>query len=277
MLLGFSINIPSGNSLLKTITKNTNLFNCIQVMFDSHNLSEKELKNTKKYLKKFKFVFIHSTYKINIGSDFLINSDKHNQGYFYNSSYEYLLTEIKYAYTIKANGIIIHMGRNVQKRCDNDVIYNNMVIFVIHLFSSKIIKKKFKIIFETSAGQGGEMCYDLINFISFIKTFENYDFYNSIGICIDTCHIFQAGYNLNNIQVIDKIHELFKPLKNKISLIHLNDSYHELGKHIDKHQNIGEGHINTNCLKRFIKPYKNIPMILETPNIFKSIKNLVYN
>lgn len=274
MLIGFSIDIPSGNSLLKKIIKNTSLFNCLQVMFDSQNLSEEELENTKKYLKKFKFVFVHSTYKINIGSDFLINSDKNDEGFFYNSSYEYLLTEIKYAYTIKANAIIIHMGRNVQKRCDNDIIYNNMIIFVIHLFSSKIIKKDFKIIFETSAGQGGEMCYELIDFINFIKTFEDYDFYDSIGICIDTCHIFQAGYDLNNIKVINKIHELFKPLKHKISLIHLNDSYHKVGKHIDRHQNIGEGYIKTNNLKKFIEPYKNIPMILETPNIFKSLENL---
>jgi deoxyribonuclease IV len=271
--IGYSINIPSGTLLTNKITKNTDVFNSIQVMFDSQNISEKDLQNAQNSISHFKYKFVHSTYKINIGSDFLID----NKDVFYNTSFELLLKEIKYSYLIGADGIILHMGKNVQKRYDNDVIYNNMIFFVLQLFSSKVVKKDFLIIFETSAGQRGELCYELIDFINFIKSFENHNFYNNIGVCIDTCHIFQAGYDLNKIKVINKIHELFSQIEDKIKLIHLNDSYHDVGKRIDKHQNIGEGFIDTKKLKQFIVEYKDVPMILETPNIFSSVENLMHN
>ena len=271
--LGFSITVPSGNKLINKIIKNSNDFNSIQVFFDSHNLDKKKLDDIKKIIKHFKFIFTHSSYKINIGSTYLINSSD----IFYNSSFELILTEIKYSYLIGSTGIIIHTGRNTKQQLDNDTVYNNMVTFILQLFSTKVIKKDFNIIFETSSGQGREMLHDLKEFVNFILLFKNYNFYDNICVCIDTCHIFQAGYDLNNDKVIKKVHKIFDKIKNKVKLIHLNDSYHEVGKRIDKHQNIGEGHIKTKNLIKFVKPYKNCPMILEVSNIFSSYKNLHKN
>jgi deoxyribonuclease-4 len=271
--LGFSISVPSGNKIIKKIISNTNNFNCIQVFFDSHNFNEKKLKQIKKILNNFKYIFTHSSYKINIGSSYLIDSND----VFYNSSFELILTEIKYSYLIGSHGIIIHIGRNTGMKYDNDIIYNNMVTFILQLFSTKIINKNFNIIFETSSGQTGEMCSYLKEFVDFILLFKNYNFYNNICVCIDTCHIFQAGYDLNNDKVIKKVHKIFYKIKEKIKLIHLNDSYHEVGKHIDRHQNIGEGFIKTKNLIKFIKPYKNCPMIFEVSNIFSSYDNLYKN
>ena len=132
------------------------------------------------------------------------------------------------------------------------------------------------ILFETPAGQGGEMCWKLEDFVDFILIFRNQQLYNKIGICLDTCHIFQAGYDINNKTVIKKLHEILNPVKDKIRLIHLNDSTNELGKHVDRHAQIGTGYIRTDRLIKFILPYVNIPMILETqPPYIKQI-DLLY-
>jgi endonuclease IV len=140
-----------------------------------------------------------------------------------------------------------------------------MVIFIVDIFNKlKNNKLIFNILIETVAGQSGEMCYNLNDFVNFIQRFKDLYFYDNIGVVIDTCHIFQAGYDLNNDLELKKVHKIFSPIKNKIKLIHLNDSYHEVGRKIDRHEQLGKGKIKINSLIKFIKPYINVPMILET-------------
>ncbi len=76
--------------------------------------------------------------------------------------------------------------------------------------------------------------------------------------------MFQAGYDFNNTEIITQVHKILEPIKKKILLIHLNDSFNSVGKRIDRHEQIGRGQIQTDKLIKFILPYKKIPMILET-------------
>jgi deoxyribonuclease-4 len=168
------------------------------------------------------------------------------------------------------------MGKNVSNRFDPAHIYNNMVKFIIELFKKLRIKKiSLNILLETPAGQGGEMCWDLKEFVEFICKFSKLYFYPQLGVCLDTCHIFQAGYDFNNPLIINQVHKILEPIQEKIKLIHLNDSYHSVGKHIDRHEQIGMGQIQTDKLIQFILPYKSIPMILETKGPYdKQIEKL---
>ena len=75
--------------------------------------------------------------------------------------------------------------------------------------------------------------------------------------------------------VIKKLHEILKPVNNKIKLIHLNDSANELGKHLDRHAQIGTGYIQTDRLIKFILPFVNVPMILETAPPYSKQINLL--
>lgn len=242
-------------------------FNCLQIMFSKTNLSTGDISNIKNFVSKIKFdhIFIHASYQINMGAEPILSKDN-----LYNPGLEIFLTEIKNGIGVGAEGIIVHMGKNVKKQYEADDVYNNMINFVIQLFyeieKEKIIKKspKFMILFETPAGQGGEMCHEIIELVKFIQIFKNTDFYNNMGLCIDTCHIFQAGHNLNDKKEIKKIHKILDPVKDKIKVIHFNDSYHPMGKKIDRHEQIGNGHIKINNLIKFILPYKNLPLILET-------------
>ena len=269
--LGYSVSLPIKYNKempeysienINLIKSWTNKFDCIQIMFSKKNLNSNEIKEIKSIIKNYKNIFVHASYQINIGAELLVSQIE-----LYNINIDLLINEIIWSNKIGAKGIILHMGKNVKKKYDPNHVYNNMIKFVIELFA-KLKKKnnKIPILFETPAGQGGEMCWNLKDFLDFIGSFSNLYFYKQIGICIDTCHIFQAGYDINNIKEIKLIHKIFKPYENKINLIHLNDSKYDIGNHIDRHEQIGKGKIQIDKLCKFIFPYikLKIPMILET-------------
>ena len=267
--LGYSVGLPLYYNKDKPdyITDNKKLilklkkkFECIQVMFTKSKLTIEEIIEVKNIIKNYKIIFIHSNYQINMGAD-LIPS----QSDLYNTGIEIFLNEIIWAAKINSSGIVVHMGKNVSNRYEPIHIYNNMVKFIVELFKKlKSLNITLPILLETPAGQGGEMCWNLDEFVDFIVRFNTQSFYSQLGICIDTCHIFQAGYDLNNSKVIKHIHKILEPVKDKIQLIHLNDSFHPVGSRIDRHEQIGKGKIQTDKLIEFILPYKSIPMILET-------------
>ena len=256
--IGFSIDINNENHNYK-ISDN---INSIQFMFNIKKLSIEELNNIKKIIannKHIENIFIHSSYRINIGSDFIINNND-----FYSNSYELLLNEVEYMHKLKINNIILHTGKNKKGLISYDHILNNMRNFIKYTLNNIDIN----IILETSSGQGNETLYDLDEFVHFIQSFKNEKNYNKLFICIDTCHIFQAGYNINKSSVIKEVHNIFKPVKDKIKLIHLNSSVYDVGNKIDRHANIGEGYIKTSKLKKFASEYKNAILILETSEPF---------
>ena len=261
--IGFSIYINDNNYILPEY------INSIQFMFNIHKLSSVELNNIKTILKNNKHIyniFLHSSYKINIGSDFIIN----NKG-FYSNSYELLEKEIAYMKKLKINNIILHTGKNKKDLFTYEHILNNMRNFIKYSLQHFDIN----IILETSSGQGNETLYDLNEFVNFILFFENEANYNKLFICIDTCHIFQAGYDINKNSIIKEVHKIFLPIKDKVKVIHLNSSVYDVGNKIDRHANIGDGYIKTSKLKKFIIPYKNIPLILETSEPFEKQINLL--
>jgi len=266
--LGYSISLPLHKHLTEydfihniNIIKELSMnFNSIQIMFNKKNLSDNDIDTINNILKKYKNIYVHASYQINIASDLIPTKND-----LFNIGFDILINEIIYANKINAKAIILHIGKNVKNKYNPDHAYNNMIKFVIELFNKlKKMNIKTTLLFETPAGQGGEICYNLNEFVNFILTFKSLDFYKNIGICIDTCHVFQAGYNINNDKVIKNIHHIFKPIKNKINLIHLNDSVKDYGMHIDRHEQIGKGKINVDKLIKFILPYKKLPLIFET-------------
>ena len=118
---------------------------------------------------------------------------------------------------------------------------------------------------ETMAGKGSELgkTFDEIAYI-----INNSQFKNRLGVCLDTCHINDAGYNVENI---DEVLDLFdkKIGLNRLKVIHLNDSKNIKGSHKDRHENIGKGTIGLNTLKKYVFNEKliDVPKILETPYI----------
>ena len=118
---------------------------------------------------------------------------------------------------------------------------------------------------ETMAGKGTEVGRTFEEIKTIIDGVKNK---NRIGVCLDTCHIHDAGYDISNIdQVLDEFDRVIG--LDKLKCIHINDSKNVRGAHKDRHENVGFGYIGFDNLMRVIYHDKllGLPMILETPYI----------
>lgn len=126
-------------------------------------------------------------------------------------------------------------------------------------------EQKTTVLLETMAGKGTEVG----------KTFEEIraiidkvNLQDKIGVCLDTCHIWDSGYDIVN-RLDDVIAEFDRIIGlNRLKAVHLNDSKNECGSHKDRHEKIGDGKIGLDAIVRIINhpALKNLPFILETPN-----------
>ena len=121
------------------------------------------------------------------------------------------------------------------------------------------------VLLETMSGKGTEMGRNFEELRQILDLVEKKD---KMGICLDTCHVWDGGYDIVNdfdgvLEEFDRIIGL-----EKLKAIHLNDSLNVLGSHKDRHARIGEGRIGLEALVRVIRypRLEGIPFILETPN-----------
>lgn len=121
------------------------------------------------------------------------------------------------------------------------------------------------VLLETMAGKGSEIgrCFEELQGI-----IEKVELNNKLGICLDTCHVFDGGYDIVNS--LDDVIEEFDRIIGieRLKAIHLNDSKNVLGSHKDHHEKIGEGNIGIEAFKKIInhEKLKDLPFYLETPN-----------
>ena len=122
-----------------------------------------------------------------------------------------------------------------------------------------------KVLLETMAGKGSEIGR---TFEEIREIIDGVELKDHIGVCLDTCHIFDGGYDIVN--KLDEVLEEFDRVigLEKLYAIHLNDSMNPLGSHKDRHAKIGEGNIGLEALTRVINHPKlrDLPFFLETPN-----------
>lgn len=178
--------------------------------------------------------------------------------------------EIKYAHMLGAIGLVVHFGKSLELPISQ--AYNNMYTSIIHLHNITQQYGSVKILLETSTGQGSEMCYKLEDLAHFYRKFSsnsNSNVKDRVKLCIDTCHIFAAGYNIRSPDDAKRYLEEFDELigLKYVRLIHLNDSRAGLGEKLDRHENIGKGKIGVSGLKYIFDYFSkaDVPIILETP------------
>lgn len=138
---------------------------------------------------------------------------------------------------------------------------------------------KTMLLIETMAGKGSEIgkTFEEVRAIMdqakemYLKLTANVsgaaDFEKCVGVCLDTCHIWEGGYDLSKLDDVMADFDKNIGLAN-LKAVHMNDSMNDIGAHKDRHQKIGEGHIGLEILTNVINhsAFKNIPFILETPN-----------
>jgi len=240
--------------------------NLIQIFVDIKKDKNKYIK-LKKELEKINIhISVHASYTINIAQNW---ND-------YSWWIKQFILEIEYAEAIGAFGIVVHLGKQLNLSKEEGL--NNMYSSLLYIYN-KIKNLKIKIMIETSTGQGSEMCYKLEDLSYFFNKFLKID-KNKFRICLDTCHIYQAGYNIKEKKNILKYFNIFnKKIGLKyIGMVHLNDSKNKLGEKLDRHENIGYGYIGKESIKiisNFFLNY-NTPIVLETPDKLKIAEEIKF-
>ncbi len=208
---------------------------------------EKYFENKNK--SKVEMVVAHASYLTNLGSE--KEDVKHN-------SVKSIIADLQTCDALKIPYIVVHPGSNTNRDAG---------LLQIAAELNKIFDEhKFECMFliETMAGQGNTLC---TTFEEIAVILKNVKHKKNIGVCLDTCHVFAAGYDLSNF---DEILEKFSNtigLEN-LKVIHLNDSKEAFNSRKDRHANIGTGAIDKEILKKIVHHPKllNIPKILETPD-----------
>lgn len=122
-------------------------------------------------------------------------------------------------------------------------------------------------VLETTAGQGSNLGHRFEELAHIIDKIEDK---SRIGVCLDTCHSYSAGYDLRSEEGYRETWRQFDEVigAQYLRAIHLNDDMREQGSRIDRHAEIGKGTLGEDFFKRFVNDprFDNIPVILETPN-----------
>lgn len=199
-----------------------------------------------------KLIVPHGSYLINLG-----NPEKINQ------SYECLIDDLKRCVSLGIGLYNLHPGSDVTKmgkRCLEHIAeYLNKALDEV---------QGVTILLENMAGQGNVVCRkfeDLSTIISLIKDKTR------IGVCLDTCHMFGAGYDIRTRDKFDSVMKDFDEIVGLeyLKAVHLNDSKEPLGSRKDRHECIGKGLIGLEAFKFIMNSdiFEEIPMVLETPEI----------
>lgn len=193
-------------------------------------------------------IIVHAPYIVN-----LANTEKLDY------SISFLIEECKRCEKLSMTKLVLHPGSHVGLGIDTGI--DN----IIYGLNKILPHTNITILLETMAGKGSEVGS---NFSEIKRIIDGVLEKDKIGICLDTCHLSDSGYDLTDFdKVLDDLEEL--SLLKYVKCIHINDSKNVLGSRKDRHENIGFGYLGFDTLINIIynKRLSSIPKILETPYI----------
>lgn len=197
-------------------------------------------------------VIVHAPYIVN-----LANPD--NMEF----SIDFLTNEVERCNLLGMKYLVLHPGSSVNVSREEGI--SNIIKGLNAILTNN---NNICICLETMAGKGNELGR---NFLELKEIIDGVNFKDSIGVCMDTCHLFDSGIDIADF---DKVLDDFDKQigLNYLKCIHINDSKNIFSSHKDRHENIGYGNIGFDILIKIIynERIKNIPKILETPYVGKT-------
>lgn len=201
-------------------------------------------------------LIVHAPYIINLGNTLKVETIE--------LGINFLITEIERTDALQSNYIVLHPGAHVGAGEAEGI---KQIIKSLNEVLTK--DTKVHIALETMAGKGSELGK---TFEELAKIYDGVKYNEKLRVCFDTCHTFDAGYDI--VKDFDGVIEHFDKLigKEQIGVFHINDSKNLLGSHKDRHANIGYGNIGFDALNYIVhhNDFKNVPKILETPYVPKA-------
>ncbi|HUW87997.1 MAG TPA: deoxyribonuclease IV [Candidatus Paceibacterota bacterium] len=199
--------------------------------------------------------YVHAPYLINLGSPT-------------HETYQNSLHSTRYSLSrgadIGALGVVIHTGSAVEVNHVPQAwkqIHDGMMPILEALPDDAP-----PLLLEPTAGQGQSLVKRLEDLVHYFDALENHP---KVGVCLDTCHVFAAGHDINKKGGMKETIDLLVSVvgAGRLQLIHANDSMDVCGALKDRHQNLGEGYIGLEPFKELINhpAVANVPLVLETP------------
>jgi deoxyribonuclease IV len=235
---------------------------CIQIFTKSNRQWHAKKINTEEALSfieqqkksSIRVVVAHASYLINLGSTTDSTVEK---------SISALIEELHRCQLLHIPYLVLHPGTLRYEDKQQSLIF---IAEQINKVLEQINPLRVTLLLETMAGQGstaGQTFEEIATIINHIHNKKH------IGVCVDTCHIFAAGYTFDTEASYKKLWQQFDKLIGieKIKVFHINDSKKDCNSHVDRHEDIGKGKIPISAFELLMKDlqFQDIPKILETP------------
>jgi deoxyribonuclease-4 len=200
-------------------------------------------------------VFLHSVYLLNLASPVEANVAK---------SVQSIKDHLFWADRLCADGLVIHVGSAGKEP------YSIAEDRVIAALSGMLdgLEGKSKLLLETCAGQGATIGRSFAELGAIVRRLDKHP---RLGVCLDTCHVFAAGYPIHEANGVERmLEELDREVGlDRLAVIHANDSKGSFASNVDRHDNIGLGHLGDEVFARLLaRPeLSGVPFILEVPGL----------
>ncbi|MEZ5082872.1 MAG: deoxyribonuclease IV [Bacteroidales bacterium] len=234
------------------------LFTKNQKQWFSKALTEENIEGFKENCEKYGYtsnhIMPHDSYLINLG-----NPDPENL----KKSRSSFLDEMRRCEQLGITLLNFHPGSHLKQISEEECLDKNAESINITLDKTNGVVA----VIENTAGQGTNVGYKFEHLAHIIEKVEDK---SRIGVCLDTCHTYTAGYDIKSEEGYKKTFEEFDRIVGFKYLkgIHLNDSKKELASRVDRHDSIGKGLLGEELFKRIMNDprFDHIPIILETPD-----------
>lgn len=233
------------------------LFTANQRRWESKPIPELEVELWQQALQEtgLKQIMSHDSYLINLGAPDQENLEKSRKAF---------EEEIKRCIQLGITYLNFHPGAAIKESAETclNCIYESLIRYEDLLSTTPL-----RLLLEMTAGQGSAVGHRFEQIAYLIEKLERR---MKIGVCIDTCHIFVAGYDITTAEKCDAVLKEFDHIigLQHLYAFHLNDSLKGLGTRVDRHKPLGEGTIGIECFKFLMQDprTRHLPKYLETPD-----------
>jgi deoxyribonuclease-4 len=219
-------------------------------------LSEPEIRSFRQAVtdSSVRRLLAHTSYLINLASP---DADLQRK------SIESFVEEMQRAEALGLDGLVTHPGAAVESSAEEGL---TRVVAALDEIHRRCPNYRVRILLETTAGQGSSLGHRFEHLAEILNHVKDPD---RLGVCVDTCHVFAAGYPLAPAAEYRKTMQAFDSVVgvNKIEAFHVNDSKKPLGSRVDRHEHIGRGELGLEPFRLVLndRRFRHLPMILETP------------
>ncbi|QGM80382.1 deoxyribonuclease IV [Otariodibacter oris] len=249
------------NAVLRSVEIGANafaLFTKNQRQWKAPPLKQENIEKFKRFCQVYHFsadqILPHDSYLINLGNPEQENLEKSRDAF---------IEEMQRCEQLGLKLLNFHPGSHLQKISEDDCLAR--IAESINIAVEKV--PNVVAVIENTAGQGSNLGW---HFDHLAKIIELVDDKKRVGVCLDTCHLFSAGYD---ISTTEKCEQVFTDFEKTVGFqylrgMHLNGSKTPLGSRVDRHDMLREGTIGTDIFKFVMNNqyFDNIPLILETIN-----------